>query len=117
MSIHTNSPRLLLFDIDGTLMVSRGSGLRAMNLAMQQIFSLAPCPSDIRPHGKTDPVLFEELAVAYDLPIERLVAQMDVLQQVYATHLEIGLRDREAIEVKPGVVKLLEKLFESHHMG
>ena len=110
MSPPGNGARLLLFDIDGTLMVSRGSGLRAMNQAMQQIFGLAPRPSDIRPHGKTDPVLFEELAVAYELPVEELLAEMDVLQQVYATHLEIGLRDRELIEVKPGVVKLLESL-------
>lgn len=110
MSPTGNGLRLLLFDIDGTLMVSRGSGMRAMNKAMQQTFGLEPRPSEIRPHGKTDPLLFEELAAVYQLPLERLAANMDVLQQVYATHLEIGLRDRELIEVKPGVVDLLESL-------
>jgi phosphoglycolate phosphatase-like HAD superfamily hydrolase len=102
--------RLLLFDIDGTLMVSRGSGLRAMRAAMRQVFDVAAPEVGVRPHGKTDPVLFEELANAYGLPLGRLWDHMDDLQRVYATHLEIGLREDNLIEVKPGVVDLLGAL-------
>ena len=104
--------RLLLFDIDGTLMVSRGSGLRAMRAAMQQVFDVETPHVPVRPHGKTDPILFEELASAYRLPFERLWEVMDDLQRIYATHLEIGLRQDAIIEVKPGVVAVLEALRE-----
>jgi phosphoglycolate phosphatase-like HAD superfamily hydrolase len=102
--------RLLLFDIDGTLMVSRGSGLRAMRAAVRHLFAIDTPEVAIRPHGKTDPVLFEELAVAYGLPLDRLEAVMQDLALVYATHLEIGLREEAILEVKPGVVALLEAL-------
>ena len=110
MSTTTSVRRLLLFDIDGTLMVTRGSGLRAMRAAMQQIFALETPPVPIQPHGKTDPILFEELATAYGLPFERLWESMEDLQRVYATHLEILLREDNLIEVKPGVMEVLDAL-------
>ncbi|MFQ5599885.1 MAG: HAD family hydrolase [Candidatus Krumholzibacteriia bacterium] len=102
--------RLILFDIDGTLLVSRGCGLRAMHGAFQHVFGLDPRPAEILPHGKTDPILFEEMARAYGLPAERLRWRLEALEAVYATGLEILLRDPGAVEVKPGVRLLLGAL-------
>jgi phosphoglycolate phosphatase-like HAD superfamily hydrolase len=104
--------RLLLFDIDGTLMISRGSGLRAMRAAVRHVFSVDTPEVSIRPHGKTDPILFEELATAYGVPLARLESVMQDLVTIYATHLEIGLREENILEVKPGVIAVLDALHE-----
>lgn len=93
-------------------MVSRGSGLRAMRAAVRQVLAIDTPEVAIQPHGKTDPVLFEELATAYGVPFTQLTQVMQELHSVYATHLEIGLRDRSILEVKPGVPELLGMLQE-----
>ena len=107
MSGHTT---VLLFDIDGTLMVSRGRGLRAMHRTFQDVFALAPRTAEIAPHGKTDPILFEELARAYRISDATLHARLDRVRIVYATELERLLREPDCIELKPGIPALLERL-------
>jgi phosphoglycolate phosphatase-like HAD superfamily hydrolase len=109
--------RLLLFDIDGTLLRSRGRGLQAMHATFQQVFRLDPRPAEIVPHGKTDPILFEELGAAYGVRAEQLAAKLDVVRTVYTTRLEVLLRDRQALQVKPGVAELLEELASRPDVG
>ncbi|UCE03243.1 MAG: HAD hydrolase-like protein [Candidatus Latescibacterota bacterium] len=102
--------RLLLFDIDGTLLLSRGRGLQALHATFQQVFGLDPRPAEIVPHGKTDPILFEELGAAYGVGGERLEAKLDVVQSVYTARLALLLRDPQALQLKPGVLQLLQEL-------
>ncbi len=54
-------PLLLLFDIDGTLMLSGGAGSRAINRAVETRFGIRNAFSGITPDGKTDPLLFREV--------------------------------------------------------
>ena len=102
--------RLLLFDIDGTLMLSWGRGMRAMAAAFQQVFGLAPRAVSIQPQGRTDEILFEEMAGAYDVAPRDLNARREALHAVYAAHLEALLREPQAVIVEPGVGALLEQL-------
>jgi phosphoglycolate phosphatase len=102
--------RLLLFDIDGTLMVSWGRGMRAMAAAFQHVFGRAPRDVTIHPQGRTDAILFEEMAAAYDVAPGDLGARLGALHAVYAARLEALLREPQAITVEPGVGALLEEL-------
>ncbi|HSR68461.1 MAG TPA: HAD family hydrolase [Acidobacteriota bacterium] len=52
--------RLILFDIDGTLMTTDGAGTRALNRALQEVFGLTEAMRDIRPDGKTDSQIVRE---------------------------------------------------------
>jgi phosphoglycolate phosphatase len=53
--------RLALFDIDGTLILTGGAGMRAFYRALARVFSLAVESEVIRPDGKTDPIIALEL--------------------------------------------------------
>ena len=57
--------KLLLFDIDGTLVLTGGAGVRALNRAFQQVVGIENAMSGIRPHGKTDPAIVREIFMAH----------------------------------------------------
>jgi phosphoglycolate phosphatase len=102
--------RLLLFDIDGTLMTCQGRGLRAMHRAVQRVYGLQAVELSVQPHGKTDPMLFDEMAAGYRLPASRLAEHLTVLHDTYVAELTVLLREPGACDVKPGVQALLEAL-------
>ena len=57
--------RLVLFDIDGTLIMTDGAGKRAMNTAIQKTYNLENGLKDIRLDGKTDPQIVRELSLIH----------------------------------------------------
>ncbi len=101
---------LLLFDIDGTLLSCQGRGVRAMHRAVQRVFGRSPAAVEIRAGGKTDPMLFEEMALAYEVPPADLETHRAMLQTIYAEEFTDELRVTGTCAVKPGVVLLLEQL-------
>jgi phosphoglycolate phosphatase-like HAD superfamily hydrolase len=46
--------KLILFDIDGTLIDSGGAGTRALDLAFEELFSISNAFAQISMAGKTD---------------------------------------------------------------
>ena len=53
--------KILLFDIDGTLLYTGGAGRIALELAVEELFGVPQCWGNLRPDGKTDPVIIEEI--------------------------------------------------------
>jgi phosphoglycolate phosphatase-like HAD superfamily hydrolase len=53
--------KLLLFDIDGTLITTGGAGMRALNRAFCQVVGIVNALDGIRLHGKTDPAIVREV--------------------------------------------------------
>ena len=53
--------RLVLFDVDGTLILTQGAGLRAFYRAMDRHFGVKVDGEVIHPDGKTDPLILNEL--------------------------------------------------------
>lgn len=105
-----NRARLLLFDIDGTMLSCRGKGLRAMHRVVQTLWRVAPVEVRIEPRGKTDPMLFEEVGAAYGLGPGDVGTRLPELQVAYVAALAEELREPGACEVKPGVFELLDLL-------
>jgi phosphoglycolate phosphatase-like HAD superfamily hydrolase len=103
---------LLLFDIDGTLLASRGGGLEAMHAAFQEVFAAPPQPVSVRPHGMTDPILFEIMAAAYGVEPAALAAAQARLTDVYVRRLAALLARPGSVELKPGIARLLRGLRE-----
>ena len=53
--------KLLLFDVDQTLINTGGAGIRALNRACQKLLSVENAMDGITPHGKTDPAIVREI--------------------------------------------------------
>lgn len=100
--------RLLLFDIDGTL-VRGGPAKDAFHMALVDTFGTA---GDIEVHdfaGKTDPQIARELLSAAGLDAGTIDAGLPGLWERYLSHLEQLLPARP-MTVLPGVAPLLDAL-------
>ena len=49
--------KLLLFDIDGTLIKSGGAAIKAADIAFEKIYNVKNVMNGIRADGKTDPLI------------------------------------------------------------
>ncbi len=108
-------PRLLLFDIDGTLILSGGAGIRSVNRAFLRLFGVRDAMERCRPDGKTDPAIFREVArqtIGRDLSVEETTAVTDA----YLEALENEVRTSPGYRVMPGVPELLEVLAPRAHL-
>ena len=74
--------RLVLFDIDGTLLLSGGAGTRSLYRAFQIRYGIEPDWTSIRFDGKTDPLIIQEIVSKYGVDDEPG-------QEFYDTYLSI----------------------------
>jgi phosphoglycolate phosphatase-like HAD superfamily hydrolase len=100
--------RLVLFDIDGTILQSNGAGRRAMLVALREVFG-SPGPEDHRYDGKTDPQIVREVMRLEGHHDAHIDERMDALMSLYLSRLEHELEHADTL-VHPGVFELLEAL-------
>jgi len=99
--------RLLLFDIDGTLIHSGGAGVRALKSAFEERFGVADDLHGIEIAGMTDSGIVVSILKKNDIPAtnENIGAFLD--SYVHFLSLELPRRKGKLL---PGVLDLLEKL-------
>jgi phosphoglycolate phosphatase-like HAD superfamily hydrolase len=104
------STRLVLFDIDGTLLWSDGAGRRAIHRALIEVFGETG-PEDHRFDGKTDPQIVRELMRVVGHEDDVIDNRMEELFTRYVTCLREELQDpaHHAVAL-PGVMTLLDVL-------
>jgi len=102
--------KLVLFDIDGTLLLSDGAGRRAIQRALIEIFG-STGPTDYFFDGKTDPQIVRELMRLAGHGDERIDADMQRLfvRYVECLHEELAAPDHRPYTL-PGVPELLDAL-------
>ena len=102
--------RLVLFDIDGTLLNSGGMGRAAMQRALGQVFGSPGNPS-YRYDGKTDKQIVRDVMRMEGHSDEHIDARMDTLIGLYLDGLREGAKGGK-FNVRPleGVVPLLDAL-------
>lgn len=103
--------KLVLFDIDGTLLLTSGAGRRAMIAAISEEVEPADGLSRIRFDGKTDPQIVIELLAAAGQPVPPTPARLDAICRRYVELLseELG-RPAAHTTVMPGIRSLLDRL-------
>jgi phosphoglycolate phosphatase len=101
--------RLVLFDIDGTLLTSEGAGKNAVREALQEVFGTAGPIGGYSFSGRTDPEIVHDLLSAAGIPEDRIAAGLPVLWERYLEKLR---RDIPGARVQPlpGVPTLLDRL-------
>ena len=105
------TPRLLLFDIDGTLL-SCGPQVRGLfTEALLEVYGTAGRCDSYPFHGRTDPRIVIDLLTGAGLQEAEIRARMPRFQQLYLAALEQGLA-RDGMRLLPGVEELLERLAE-----
>jgi phosphoglycolate phosphatase len=104
-------PRLLLFDIDGTLLLTGGAGLRAMIRAGREVFGAAMSWDGVEMSGGLDPLLVGEAAARSALVTdpESLAAFRRSYVVLLPEEIERGGPDVRAM---PGVLEVLAGLRE-----
>jgi phosphoglycolate phosphatase-like HAD superfamily hydrolase len=102
--------RIVLFDIDGTILKSGGVGRVAMERALTSVFGSSGS-SDYRYDGKTDMQIVRELMREEGLTDDVIDARMPGLLEEYVSglHSELAARDYD-VHVYPGVRELLDAL-------
>jgi phosphoglycolate phosphatase-like HAD superfamily hydrolase len=102
--------KLVLFDIDGTILLTDGAGKRAIHRALIDVFG-GTGPDDHRFDGKTDPQIVRELMRIEGHGDEHIDAHMSPLLDRYVEYLGEELRvGAGGVRVMPGVCELLDVL-------
>ena len=100
---------LLLFDIDATLLLTGGAGMRAMARAARELFGERLTWEGIDPSGGLDPLLFSEAVARSQLELAEDAHSR--FHERYVETLEHELREgRAGIRVLPGVPQVLEAM-------
>ena len=100
--------KLLLFDIDGTLLLTNGAGTRAANRAFEKIYGIKNAMTRIDAAGKTDPIILKEIFLnELNRDFSRKEAQE--LYDHYIPFLEEETQKSETT-IMPGIPELLGSL-------
>ena len=102
--------RLILWDIDGTLITTRGVGRRVMEEAVAAVAGITEVPSIVM-SGKTDPQILREIFRAAELADNHIDAILPEAIAAAETALATAEADLRAHgSVLPGVQEVLERL-------
>lgn len=102
--------RLVLFDIDGTLLSNDGAGRRAIHAALVEVFGTTG-PAGHRFDGKTDPQIVRELMGLAGFESAAIEERMERLLQSYVLRLREELASSNHHPcVYPGVRELVDAL-------
>jgi phosphoglycolate phosphatase-like HAD superfamily hydrolase len=102
--------KLLLFDIDQTLINSGGAGLRALDRACLQLFGISNAMQDIHPHGKTDPAIAREILRVRLNKTAAETGQIETILEAYLSFLKEEVVLSPNYRVLPGIFSVLDEV-------
>lgn len=99
--------KLVLFDIDGTLIRTDGVGQKAVRQALSSLSDAAVSTANVPFSGRTDPAIFEDVLANNELPTSDsfITNAIDRYVEIMRTTLS-----SENVDVLPGVSTLLDEL-------
>lgn len=107
--------KLLLFDIDGTILLTDGAGTRAANRAFEKLFGHKDAMKGVSAAGKTDPLILREM-FRNTLSRDYTPDEAKIIYEEYVTYLEEEIL-KSRIDIMPGIPYLLENLSLRHDIA
>ncbi len=104
------SPRLILFDIDGTLMKLTGPIDRAIRRVTRELFGMELSVRDVPCAGRTDPVIFRMLAKKAGLDEGRIEELMGKFHDIYPRYFSEEMLNGFELRIMPGISALMRRL-------
>ena len=99
--------KFVLFDIDGTLIDPGGAGVRSLNKAFYEMFSIRDAFAQITLAGKTDIQIMKEALSIHGLSSGD--GMLPPIMSAYLKNLKTEINNKRR-HIKPGVVELLNAL-------
>lgn len=101
--------RLILFDIDGTLLSADGAGRRAVHDAMMEVYGTIGSIPGYSFGGRTDPQIARELLGSVGWSRDAVEERLPEFWRVYVANLAREIRGAEVTPL-PGVPALLDRI-------
>jgi len=115
MDSEASAIRAVLFDIDGTILVTGGAGGVAWQRAFEELYGVEANVAERTDAGMTDPeiaaIVFREAVGREGTPQERARAV-----GAYLKHLPEAVAESSGYRTMPGIEELLERLIDSGHL-
>jgi phosphoglycolate phosphatase-like HAD superfamily hydrolase len=102
--------RLVLFDIDGTILTARGAGRRALAAALNEVYGTAGDIERYDLRGRTDPRIVFDLMEGAGLAREAVRERLDACFEAYACGLAAEVGDGSGVVTHPGIADLVRRL-------
>jgi len=100
--------KIILFDIDGTLISAGGAGTRALNKAFEQILGIKDAFKNFEMAGKTDVQIIKEGLIASGVKLSNVL--VSELIESYLENLSIEINNNSK-HLKPGVKEFIELIY------
>ncbi|MGD9681690.1 MAG: HAD family hydrolase [Candidatus Obscuribacterales bacterium] len=112
-------PRLVLFDIDETMISSDGAGRRAIGKALARMFGVEPGSINISMSGKTDPQILREILQAAGMEKDEIDSRLDEILAIYISLLQHEIENSGHYIIHSGVPEILDELHRHSdaHLG
>lgn len=103
--------RIILFDIDGTLLLTGGAGKLAFDRVFSELYQIEGAWQNIVPDGRTDPCLIAEL---FERNLNRRAGSEEYkkVEEAYSRFMAETLHQAPRFRLMPGVEELLNRLHE-----
>lgn len=102
--------RLVLFDVDGTLLTARGAGRLAVGRALSAVYGATGPIERYDFRGKTDPQIVFDLMRAAGQEPDEIRRSLEQFYDAYIGELETLLADGTRVQLMPGVSELVTAL-------
>lgn len=105
-------PRIVLFDIDNTILWTGGAGSRAMALAFRDLYGIEDGFRGVEFSGRTDTAIFRDALRAHGLLDGHFEIEVERFKRAYVARLPHTLRTSTGGGVYPGIRELAQALRE-----
>lgn len=105
--------KLVLFDIDGTLITSRGAGRRAMRTALERVFGAAGGIDQYDLGGRTDTRIVHDVMGALGWQPARVTERLDEFFEAYLGGLTSEIGDGRHVVTLPGASAVVARLAQA----
>lgn len=102
--------KLVLFDVDGTLLTASGAGRRALDQAMRDVYGTSGPIDGYDFRGGTDPQIIRDLLGRAGMDEAAIAAGEAAVYRRYEALLEAEIGDGRGVTVYPGVRELVTAL-------